>query len=347
VELTGGWASGGWVSDGWATTAAAAWTRVTSTLAQIEIDGGGTPTSEPSAIETFAEENSMAIGVVLTLGFMAFGLVLIYASVVRNRRARAMVPTAEKHGLRYSGGDLYGCTQVAFPLFLEGDGRKVENVMSRTGANGLDVRVFDYAYYDEYEDENGKVHRTWKYFNCAMARHNGIWPVIRVTRERKLDKVAQKLGLPDIELESEAFNRLFVVQCEDRRFATTLLDPQMMEFLLHTEGRLTFETKGRWLLVIAPRLDDPADMVGLLGVADEFLRRIPSVIYRLYPEGADTEGGTAGAAPLASEGILKPVDSIAQVMREERRADWWDPTPGVEHDLDGKPVTRREENPWG
>ena len=137
-----------------------------------------------------------------------------------------MAPTAEAHGLRYSAGDLLGCTQVAFPLFTAGDGRTVENVMWRTGANGLDLRVFDFAYYDEYKDNNGKVRKVWQYFNCAMARHNGLWPVVHVSKERAIDKIGQKLGLPDIELESEEFNRLFRVQCPDRRFATALLSPR-------------------------------------------------------------------------------------------------------------------------
>lgn len=318
-------------------------------LAQFGAPSGDStsPTTEPDALNEFLKDNGTTVGAILTIVFVGLGLVLLYASLVRNKRARLMAPTAEKHGLRFSGGDLFGCTQTAFPLFLEGDGRVVENVMSRTAANGLDVRVFDFAYYTEYKDDQGKIRKIWTYFNCAMARHNGLWPVIRVSKERMLDKVAQKMGLPDIELESEEFNRTFIVQCADRRFATTLLDPQMMEFILSTQGRLTFETKGRWLLVISPRLDNPADMVGLLGVADEFLKRIPPVIYELYDEGADTEGGDA---PLPTDGILlNTLGVVAQAMREEG-GDWRDPTPDVDYDLDGNPVNATEppeENPWG
>lgn len=312
-------------------------------LAQLD---GSPPTTEPDPLETFLIDHGFAVGAVLTVVAMIVGLVLMYAAHVRHKRAHAMVPTAERHGLRYTAGDLFGCTQVAFPLFLEGDGRKVENVMSRTGRNGLEVRVFDFAYYNEYQDQNGKVYKSWSYFNCAMARHNGLWPVIRISRERALDKVAQKLGLPDIELESEEFNKLFFVQCADRRFATALLDPQMMELLLHTRGQLTFETKGRWLLVISPRLDNPEDMVGLLGVADEFLARIPTVVFDLYGEGADTDGGDADHA-LPSEGVLlQPLDSVASVLREEG-GDWRDPTPDIDYDLDGNPVEAPKENPWG
>jgi hypothetical protein len=313
---------------------------------------GTSPTTQPSAAEQWLDEHPMAFGGVVTVIAVIVGLLFLYRSVVGNRRARAMAPTAEAHGLHYTAGDLTGSLQVAFPIFCVGDGRVIENVMSRTGKNGLDVRVFDYAYYDERRDENGRIHKSWQYFDCAMARHNGLWPVVRVSKERMLDKVAQTLGLPDIELESEEFNRLFCVQCEDRRFATALIDPQMMEFLLTTEGRLTFETKGRWLLVIAPRLDTPLEMVGLLGVADEFLDRIPNVVWEMYPEGPDTERGVAGERGADLEGrMLAPVDSVNAVLREDMAAadhDWRDPTPGVDYDLDGHPIANPPtENPWG
>jgi hypothetical protein len=316
--------------------------------AQITIESS--PTTEPAPLDVWIEEHSMLVGGIVAILAVAFGLAFLYAAQIRNRRARAMAPTAAAHGLRYSAGDLLGCTQIAFPLFTAGDGRSVENVMWRTGANGLDLRVFDFAYYDEYKDNNGQVRKVWQYFNCAMARHNGLWPVVHVSKERALDKIAIKLGLPDIELESEEFNRLFRVQCSDRRFATALLSPQMMELLLSTEGRITVETKGRWLLLIAPRLDTPAEMVGLLGVADEFLKRIPPVVWELYGEGADTDRGVAidGAAPDAL--LLKPVESVAQVLREEdaeRGGDWRDSTPGVDYDLDGNVVEAPRENPWG
>jgi hypothetical protein len=317
-------------------------------VAQITIEGS--PTTEPSPVDRWVEDNSMLAGSIVAIIAVGVGLALLYGAQARNKRARAMAPTAEAHGLRYAAGDLFGCTQVKFPLFTAGDGRLVENVMWRTGANGLELRVFDFAYYDERKDENGKVRKVWQYFNCAMARHNGLWPVVHVSRERVLDKVAQKLGLPDIQLESEEFNRLFRVQCADKRFATALLSPQMMELLLSTDGQVTFETKGRWLLVIAPRLDTPAEMVGLLGVADQFLARIPPVVWELYGEGADTDRGQATDATVPDALLLQPMDSVAQVLREEREAtgtDWRDPTPGVDYDLDGNVVEAPRENPWG
>jgi len=305
------------------------------------------PTSTPDPLGEAVEENAMLLGFIIMVVLMAFGIASTWAYHHRGQRLRAMAPTAEKHGLRYSASDLFGCTNVAFPLFITGDGRKVEHVMWRTGANGLDVRVFDYSYYVERRDNNGNIRQSWSHFSCAMARHNGIWPTIHISKERLRDKVAAALGLPDVRLESEQFNRMFRVQCSDPKFATALLDPQMMEFLLTTEGRLTFETRGRWLLVIAPRLKMPMDMVGLLGVADQFLARIPRVVWALHPEGADTEGGSVpeGGQPLDDLSLIQPIDSVARALREQGQ-DWRNPTPGQEFDLDGNPVEPNDERPW-
>ncbi len=305
-------------------------------IAQVETE------SDNEALESFLEDHGMLVGTVVMLVAVGVGLGMLYGAMVRNRRVRTMVPTAAAAGLQYSLEDRFGSTDIAFPLFRAGDGRRVENVMWREGSNGMPVRVMDYSYYDEYKDENGRIHKRWSHFSCAMARHNGLWPTIRVTRERALDKAVQKLGLPDIELESEEFNRTFVVLCEDRKFATDLLAPEMMELLLTTRGLVDLETKGRWMLLTASRLDKPSEMVGLLNLADQILTRIPPVIWDLYPEAPDSEHGLSTIEGLPDLGLLDPVQSVADAMREEQRA----ATPEIEFDLDGRPVNPREERPW-
>lgn len=134
------------------------------------------------------------------------------------------------------------------------------------------------------------------------------------------------------------------MQCEDRRFATDLLAPEMMEFLLTTQGLVDFETKGRWLLLTAKRLP-AADLPGLLGVADQFLRHIPPLVWDLYPKAPDAPGG---GLPVTEEGTTPVLDqlspSVGSVLRDEvreRRA-----ASSVEYDLDGNPVAPVEEDPW-
>lgn len=336
------------------------------------IGGAGTSSTfdgeEPSALDSFLQDNGMWVGVIVLVIVMAFAIVWTAAAFKRQARHRAMAPTARKNGLQYSPDDPFSCTRVAFPLFRVGDGRKVSNVMWRESVNGDALRVFDFEYYEEHRErssgyamgtgtgtgltfgigdnvsaatgtEQEKVVRNYQYFTCAMAQHNGLWPPIRVIRERLLDKALQKAGLPDIELESEEFNRLFVVQCEDPKFATDLLSPEMMEYLLGTQGEFGFETKGRWLLVSASRLSAP-EMPAFLNLTEQFIKRIPPVVWDIYPKAPDGDGDTEFGITL---GDLSP--SVSEAMLADNRDQRAAPRT-VEYDLDGRPIAPAEEDPW-
>jgi hypothetical protein len=174
-----------------------------------------------------------------------------------------------------------------------------------------------------------------------------------------VDRAAQTLGLPDIELESEDFNRTYLVQCSDPKFATDLLDPQMMEFILGTKGLVDFGTKGRFVLAATAQLETAEAMVGLLGLIEGFVRRVPPLVWDLYgrfPDGMRTEDMPPPPSQTRTEasGLLSgtradglgPFD-FAPDPHLDRIGDAWDPTPDTDFDLDGHPVPRVSEDPWG
>ncbi len=252
---------------------------------------------------------------------------------------------------------MFNTAAVPFDLFRQGDGRRIQNMMWKEEPGH--PRVFEYGFYKIHRDKNGNEYQSWQWFGCALAQHNGKWPQLRVTRERLLDRAAQTLGLPDIELESEEFNRTYVVQCEDPKFATDLLDPQMMEFILGTEGLVNFATKGRFVLVITSPVDAAAAMVGLLGVAEGFVARVPPLVWDLYgrfPDGAGTEDMPPPPTRLRADdpGLLggprhpetDPFE-FAPAPHLDHLGQAWDPTPHVDYDLDGRPVHEVKEDPWG
>jgi len=301
----------------------------------------------------------------------------------RSRRNRAMPRAAKKFAMAYSDVDRFNTTAVAFPLFREGDGRVVENLMWHESSSSSPTRVFDYSYYSSHRRGRGLgldlgfglvndrdvdtdpiaaigETRTWHAFTCALAQHNGAWPAIRIAKEGMVDKAFQMVGLPDIDFESEEFNRMFVVQCADRKFASALIDPLMMDLLLSTKGEITFETKGRFLLLSTHRID-PMEMPALLNLADEFVRRVPPAVRELYETFPDTAGtdvfplggigangtnpSTIGSAgPPAEPGSWLGSGDPTRSLRDQD--DSWDPTPGVDHDLDGHAVPPVPEDPW-
>lgn len=319
-------------------------------LAQVSLLEPSSTPDEPGAFEVWVEENSVLAGAIALIAIFLFGLAWTLAAHHRHSRLKDMAPTAAKHGLQYSATDPFGSTKVAFPLFRAGAGRTVEHVMWRLDETGRPVRAFDFSYYTEYRDGQGQLRKSWQHFSCAMGRHNGLWPTIRIGRERAIDKVVQRMGLPDIEFESEEFNRAFVIQCEDKKFATDLLTPQMMEFMLSTKALLEFETKGRWLLVTTKRVG-PADMPGLIAIVEEFVNRIPPLVWEIYPTAPDDAGdllpeeglGLAGLAAPPGGGIYLPGENVAELFAAEEEPE----QPRVEYDLDGRPIEQRPpERPW-
>ena len=181
---------------------------------------------------------------------VAIALVLIPGSL-RQRAEESLASVAARNGLRHSPIDPFGSTRVAFPLFRKGDGREVQDVVWRERPDGLATRAFDFSYFVETKDDFGRVHRSHTHFTCVMAQVDGSWPEVSITREGFVERALDLVGLGDIELESDEFNRRFALRSPDRRFAVTLVDARMIDFLLSTEARFAFFVKGRWVLLVS------------------------------------------------------------------------------------------------
>lgn len=301
------------------------------------------------------------LAILAVIVLMIGGIFATWAGWMRARRQASLPLAAAGAGLQFSDVDRFNSAAVPFRLFREGDGRRIQNMMWRE-TDGH-PRVFDFGFFRRHRDSNGNTYDNWRWFTCALAQHNGKWPELRVTKERVVDRAGQALGLPDIELESEAFNRTYVVQCEDPKFATDLLDPQMMEFVLGTKGMVNFETKGRFLLLTTSHLEADA-MVGLLGVAEGFVARVPPMVWDVYgrfPPGMGTqdmptpptdlsvrgEGRWMGRTMLGDPPPPREPFQFADRPNLRSLGEAWDPSPGIEHDLDGNPMPDVEEDPWG
>jgi hypothetical protein len=276
------------------------------------------------------------------------------AGMLRLKRRQEAASVAARAGLQYSAADPFDCARVSFHLFRKGDGRGADNVMWWEPGDGHVFRVFDYWFYDEHRDQYGRTSKTYHRSTCAMALVGSAWPEIQIVREGIAAKMLSHVAGGDIDFESEEFNRTFAVHCPDRRFASALIDPQMLELLLSTKGELNFELKGRWLLVwtspIAPKL-----MPGLLRVAEQFVATIPKVVWELYPSdfvdaagkplpaGDDPVARAEAELALASAGHDDgPFEVLAHSPFEAlERHD------GVEYDLDGHVLPQVKEDPWG
>lgn len=275
--------------------------------------------------------------------------VVLIPWALRRRGEESLASVAARNGLDHSTVDPFGTTRVAFPLFRKGDGRQVQNVVWRERPDGLATRAFDFSYFVERKDDFGQVRRTHTYFSCVMVQVDGAWPAVSITREGLVERALDLVGLGDIELESDAFNRRFALRSGDRRFAVTLVDARMIDFLLSTEAHFAFFVKGRWVLLVSDPVRPP-QVPALMRLAEAFVENIPRVVYELWPSPFRDSDGRPLAAGDEAYGL-------AVARAEQAEGDPWTAPPmrldeanedddRPEYDLDGNLIEDRPENPW-
>jgi hypothetical protein len=213
---------------------------------------------------------------------LAVGVVAL-AHYAKVRRQSEMGAVARSQGLDFSISDPFDTLGEPFSLLRRGDGRGIENVMWGFW-HDLEVRAFDYWYYEESTDSNGHRSKSYHRFDCVLAPLDVRCPQLEIAEENVLTRIADALTFRDIEFESEEFNRRFNVKGSDRRFASAFCDARMMEWLLrHGEG-YAFEVVGDRLLCWCRRVSPPG-IVHMIGTAKAFREQIPDVVRSLYPNG--------------------------------------------------------------
>ncbi|HEX5627053.1 MAG TPA: hypothetical protein VFY08_03445 [Actinomycetota bacterium] len=202
----------------------------------------------------------------------------LFLALVRWRdrpRQEAMESEARRLGVRFSAEDRFGLLAQSFQLFrsTRRSYGEIGNVLSGSW-HDLEVRAFDHSY-SVSEDER-------RLLSCAQIAIPGGWPALVIRPETGLARLAD-IAVPDIAVESEAFNRAFVVRCHDRAFASAVVDPRMMEWLESLGHRWGFEIDGRWVLGYRDQVQ-PWEIESVLETVETFIRRIPRVVTSLYPE---------------------------------------------------------------
>lgn len=184
----------------------------------------------------------------------------------------------QRAGLDFEPLDLSDDTAwLPFPMFGRAR-RGTENVVWER-ARGRDVRAFDFWYEDPAPDRPITPRR---HLTCAVVPLPASAPRLRVSPRDLDDDLRAVLGLREIELELEAFNRRFAVRTEDERFAIAFLEQRMMEAILALPEAITVDVNEDVALLWAPEL--PAEqMLRLFEAAVAIHRRIPRSLPGLFP----------------------------------------------------------------
>ncbi|MGH2590652.1 MAG: hypothetical protein ACRDGW_07635 [Actinomycetota bacterium] len=219
---------------------------------------------------------SLLIALIVVVVVAAF----VGSLYLKQKRREALAAMAGQLGLTYSKEDNYGCLSLPFGLLRRGDDRGAEDLLHGSW-EGMEVREFDYWYEVESTDSNGNRTTSTYRFSCAVTDVEAMLSPLTLGRENVFTRLADSIGLADVEFELEDFNRAFTVKCKDRKFANDFVDQRMMRWLLGTDRGFSFEACGRWLLVYSKRRR-PTELIPLLGTLKQFREGIPPVVFDLY-----------------------------------------------------------------
>jgi hypothetical protein len=223
----------------------------------------------------------VGVAVLLVIGALVVGGVFYLRYRARQQHIRAVAALAQRLGFAFQLYDEDHIADMPFALFSRGDGHEADLIVSGTH-NGMRLRMFDFMYYENNTDGRGNRSRTYHRFTCAILQIPAACPPLCLDHEDFLTKLGRHVGIHDVELEYDEFNKRFRVKCKEQKFAFTLLDGDMMQWLLDRDGFETLDVVGPWVLLAVNRLD-PARWPDLGTWLDQFHAHVPPLVFSTYP----------------------------------------------------------------
>jgi len=214
--------------------------------------------------------------VFVVVAFLVISAVIAVLGIVAARRRRsAMAEYAASRGWRYVEEEPLLVDRFTGSPFGEGSGRRAFNVVYGSH-DGRDFVSFDYEYRVRSGGQNSS---TTTYELSVLALSLGaLMPDLTVDPEGVLDRFVGRLAGSDIDLESEDFNRAFTVSCPDRKFASDVLHPRMMEFLLQ-HPQLGWRFQGDAMLTVSDGTRNIEDIDATLAVMDAITDLVPEFVW--------------------------------------------------------------------
>jgi hypothetical protein len=221
--------------------------------------------------------NELVIPAVVVVAIIAVTL----SAYFHYQREAAFARVATSLGLTFSERDDSSVRELHFPLFQLGRGTETGNLVSGT-LQSVPVAAFDFAYWTESRDAKGYTHREYHRFLCAVTDVAARCAPLEIAHRNVLGRLAGALGLDGVQFESDEFDRAYKVTCADHRFATALVDPAMMAWLLDAPSPVIFQTVGSHALAAATDRR-PESIPGLLHALLDFRAHIPALVGSEYP----------------------------------------------------------------
>jgi hypothetical protein len=216
--------------------------------------------------------------VVIFVLFVAFAVVVGYLGyLAAKKRREAMAAYAASRGWTYVQEDPGLVDRFSGAPFGLGHGRRAYNVLLGH-YDGRPIVAFDYLY--KTTSGTGKDRRTETHHYSVVSVNLGVTvPNLSVTPQGLISGFFGRITNRDIELESEDFNRAFVVTCENRKFASDVLHPRMME-LVQQWPDMGWRFDRDSAIAVRNGEHQPADIDQKLHRLDAILDGVPEFVWR-------------------------------------------------------------------
>jgi hypothetical protein len=156
--------------------------------------------------------------------------------LAHKKKVAAFTTYAAQRGWRYTEKNRGLVDRFDGQPFGEGHGRTVRHVLEGTHRD-RQAQAFEYSYKETSGSGDNRRTETF-YFTVVSLSTPSPRPRLEVTREGLGRKLLGFVGIRDLQLESEEFNRTFLIRGEDDKFAYDILHPRMMEWMLADERAL-------------------------------------------------------------------------------------------------------------
>jgi hypothetical protein len=133
--------------------------------------------------------------------------------------------------------------------------------------------AFEYRAVEITTDSKGRRRRRVSTFHVLALELDFVPPQVEVRPERVVDRVT-RIAVPEVELESDDFNRAFVVRGESRG-AYDVLTPRIMQRLLAAR-RIPWRTEGRDLVAWQPMPFTPAALLEQVALLRSVASAVPA-----------------------------------------------------------------------
>ena len=224
----------------------------------------------------------MAGPLLLCGAFAALAIALVWYSAKRERERReALAAWAAREGFRFLPGrdPSFDERFPSFPSLRDGSNRYAYNVVQ--GKRGdRPLHAFDYHYETHSTDGKGRRRTHHHHFSGVIVRTDLPLRPLAIRPEGFLDRLAEFVGIDDIDFESAEFSRRFHVKAPDRRWAYDVIHQDTMEFLLAAPAfQLQFGAPDA-IAFRTGRFDVPGDFRDAIAVLEGILARIPADLFR-------------------------------------------------------------------